>query len=64
MKTQHTFIVYTTDGSGFVTYHRINKGFWSYINRYIVNGFISKTTYATLKSNYEFETNIKLPYYY
>lgn len=65
MKTQHTFRVYTTDGSGFVGHHQINKGFWSYINRYLGEyNQISKVAYDALKSNYEFETGIKLPYYY
>ena len=71
MKSNHKNTVYTIDGSGFVGYHSVNKGFWSYLRnylrcdeRFIKFSQVAKLTYDTLKSNYEFEMGIKLPYYY
>lgn len=73
MKTTHPhkFTVYTIDGSGFVCYHSVNKGFWSYLRNWLRNDerFIKfsqvvKNVYDTLKADYEFETKIKFPYYY
>lgn len=71
MKKNHKFTVYTIDGSGFVGYHSINFGLWSYLRnwlrsdeRFIKFSQVVKCVYDTLKANYEFETGIKLPYYY
>lgn len=67
----HKFYIYTIDGSGFVGYHSINFGFYSYLRNWLRNDerFIKfsqvvKNVYDTLKACYEFETGIKFPYYY
>jgi len=65
MKTQHSYLVYTTDGSGFVKVHLINKGLWTLVSRWIDScSMLTEIAYESLKSVYEFEHNITLPYYY
>lgn len=71
MKANHKNTVYTIDGSGFVGYHSVNYGFWTYLRNWLRNdelfikfSQVQKITYENLKSNYEFETGIKFPYNY
>lgn len=64
-KEHHSTIIYTVDKLGRVGYHKIHKSLFYYIKKYLYNGiFIKELTYNTLKANWEFEHNIKLPYYY
>ena len=69
IQQKHSFEFYSVDTNGFVKFHKVNKNFFYYLKRWFYEkcgsiSYIKEIVYETLKANYEFENNIKFPYYY